>query len=60
MFLQVSSVPIQGIVISQVFLSAIVNNKELCVIHVQSNTTIYYLLVHLEYNYMFRSYMWTI
>jgi len=27
-------------------------NKEFCVLHAQSNTTIFYLLVQEEYNYM--------
>jgi hypothetical protein len=34
------------------------DNKEHCVLHIQSNTTIFYLLVQYEYNYMFRPYMW--
>ena len=36
------------------------NNKEFCVLHVQSNTTIFYLVVQLKYNYMFRPWMWVI
>ena len=36
------------------------NNKEFCVLHVQSNTTIIHLLVQQKYNYMFRPYMWAI
>ena len=36
------------------------NNKEYCVLHVQSNTTIFHLEVQEEYNYMFRPYMWAI
>jgi len=34
--------------------------KELCVLHVQLNTTIFQLVVQQEYNYMFRPYMWAI
>ena len=37
-----------------------INNKEFYVLHVQSNTTIFYLVVQWEYNYMFRPYMWAI
>ena len=33
------------------------HNKEFCVLHVQSNTTIIHLLVQQEYNYMFRPHM---
>ena len=28
-----------------------------CVLHIQSNTTIFHLVVQYEYNYMFRPYM---
>ena len=34
------------------------NNKEYYVLHVQSNTTIFHLVVQYKYNYMFRPYMW--
>ena len=34
--------------------------KNFCVLHIQSNTTIFHLVVQWEYNYMFRPYMWTI
>ena len=36
------------------------DNKEYCAIQVQSNTTIFCLVVQYEYNYMFRPYMWAI
>ena len=34
--------------------------KNFCVLHIQSNTTIFHLVVQYEYNYMFRPYMWAI
>ena len=34
--------------------------KNFCVLHTQSNTTIFHLVVQYGYNYMFRPYMWTI
>jgi len=34
--------------------------KNFCVLHKQSNTTIFKLVVQWEYNCMFRPYMWAI
>ena len=34
--------------------------KNFCVLHIQSNTTIFHPIVHYDYNYMFRPYMWAI
>ena len=36
------------------------NNKEFSVLYLQSNTTIFHLVVQQKYNYMFRPYMWAI
>ena len=35
-------------------------SKNFCVLHVQSNTTIFHLVLQQKYNYMFRPYMWAI
>ena len=35
-------------------------SKNVCVLHIQSNTTIFHLAVQWVYNYMFRPYMWAI
>jgi len=34
--------------------------KNYCVLHIQSNTTIFHLTVQYVYNYMFRPYIWAI